>query len=106
MEFITFDLDFETLYPFFINTSSMEEREVLLEQIVKILKDIETNTCDKEFVPNTNLVEKKLDKIIELHEEQILLLKRLTSGRCTCGKHKDRGVKHDHQKEKKEKKRK
>jgi hypothetical protein len=79
----------------------MEEREVLLEQILKVLKDVETNTCDKEFVPNTNLVEKKLERIIELHEEQITLLKRLTSGRCTCGKHKDKGLKKGHKKEKK-----
>jgi hypothetical protein len=81
----------------------MEEREVLLEQILKVLKDVETNTCDKEFVPDTNLLEKKIDRIIELHEEQIVLLKRLTSGRCTCGKHKDKGVKKDKRKEKIEK---
>ena len=84
----------------------MQEREVLLEQILKVLKDVETNTCDKEFVPNTNLVEKKLDRIIELHEEQIVLLKRFTSGKCTCGKHKDKDVNKKHKKEKKEKNRK
>ena len=81
----------------------MEQREVILEQMLKVLKDIETNTCDKEFVPNTNLVEKKLDRIIELHEEQIFLLKRLTSGKCTCGKHKDKEAKKEYKKEKKEK---
>jgi hypothetical protein len=84
----------------------MEEREVLLEQILKVLKDVETNTCDKEFVPDTNLLEKKIDRIIELHEEQIVLLKRLTSGRCTCGKHKDKCSKQEAKKDKKEKKRK
>ena len=31
----------------------MEEREIILEQMLKVLKDIETNTCDKEFMPNT-----------------------------------------------------
>jgi len=79
----------------------MAEREVLLEQMLKVLKDIETNTCDKEFVPNTALLDKKLDKIIELHEEEISLLKRMTSGRCTCGKHKDKQGKKGYKKEKK-----
>ena len=83
----------------------MEEREVILEQMLKVLKDIETNTCDKEFVPNTDLVDKKLDKIIELHEEQIALLRRLTGDRCTWGKHRDKHHKkeHDTKKHKKEK---
>jgi hypothetical protein len=79
----------------------METREILLEQMLKVLKDIETNTCDKEFMPNTQLIEKKLEKIIELHEQQIALLKRLTSGKCTCGKHKDKCEKKDSKKEKK-----
>ena len=81
----------------------MEEREVILEQMLKVLKDIETNTCDKDFIPNTDLVEKKLDKIIELHEEQIALLKRLTSGRCTCGKHSDKHHKKEHGQKKQKK---
>jgi hypothetical protein len=68
----------------------MEEREVLLEKMLKVLKDIETNTCDKEFVPNTGVLDKKLDRIIELHEEQISLMKKLTADRCTCKKHKDK----------------
>jgi hypothetical protein len=84
----------------------METREILLEQMLKVLRDIETNTCDKEFVPNTLLLDKKLDKIIELHEEEISLLKRLTSGRCTCGRHKDKCGKKEEKKEKKEKKKK
>jgi len=75
----------------------MAEREVILEQMLKVLKDIETNTCDKQFYPETNLLEKKLDKIIELHEHQVELLKELTKDRCTCGKSK-------HKKEKKAKK--
>ena len=82
----------------------MEEREVLLEQILKVLKDVETNTCDKEFVPNTVLLDKKLDRIIGLHEEEIDLLKRLTAGRYTCGKHRDKHKGKDHKKEKKGKK--
>lgn len=79
----------------------METREILLEQMLKVLKDIETNTCDKEFLPNTQLIEKKLDKIIDLHEEQISLLKRLTSGKCTCGKHRDKSLKKEKKKDKK-----
>ena len=75
----------------------MAEREVILEQMLKVLKDIETNTCDKQFFPDTNLVEKKLDHIIELHEKEIELLKVLTNDRCTCKKSKNK-------KEKKEKK--
>ncbi len=78
----------------------MAEREIILEQMLKVLKDIETNTCDKQFFPETNLIEKRLDKIIELHESQVELLKELTGDRCTCGKSKHRREK----KEKKEKK--
>lgn len=78
----------------------MEEREILLEQILKVLKDVETNTCDKEFVPKTEFLDKKLDRIIELHQEQISLLKTLTADRCTCKKHRDKNKK----KGKKEKK--
>ena len=77
-----------------------EQREILLEQMLKVLKDIETNTCDKQFLPDTNLVEKKLDHIIELHEKQLELLKVLSNDRCTCKKSKTRKPK----KEKKEKK--
>jgi hypothetical protein len=75
----------------------MAQREILLEQMLKVLKDIETNTCDKEFFPATEILEKKLDKIIRLHEEEIKLLTLLGEDRCTCGKHKLK-------KEKKEKK--
>ncbi len=75
----------------------MAEREVILEQMLKVLKDIETNTCDKQFFPDTNLLEKKLDHIIELHEKEIELMKVLTNDRCTCKKSKNK-------KEKKEKK--
>ena len=75
----------------------MAEREIILDQMLKVLKDIETNTCDKQFFPDTNLVEKKLDHIIELHEKEIELLKVLTNDRCTCKKSKNK-------KEKKEKK--
>jgi len=68
----------------------MAEREVILEQMLKVLKDIETNTCDKQFFPETNLLEKKLDKIIELHEKEVDLLKELikdiSGDRCTCKK--------------------
>ena len=78
----------------------MEEREILLEQILKVLKDVETNTCDKEFVPNTAFLDKKLDRIIELHQEQVSLLKKLSEDRCTCNKRKDKNKK----KGKKEKK--
>jgi hypothetical protein len=67
-----------------------EQREILLEQMLKVLKDIETNTCDKQFFPDTNLLEKKLDHIIELHEKQIDLLKALASDRCTCKKNKSK----------------
>jgi hypothetical protein len=73
----------------------MAEREIILEQMLKVLKDIETNTCDKQFIPDTNLVEKKLDHIIELHEKELELLKALSNDRCTCKKSK-------HKKEKKE----
>jgi hypothetical protein len=74
----------------------MEEREVILEQMLKVLKDIETNTCNKEALPDIILLDKKLDRIIELHEDQISLLKRLTADRCTCKKHKDKKKKKDH----------
>ncbi|MEI6433627.1 MAG: hypothetical protein WCP32_02200 [Bacteroidota bacterium] len=74
----------------------MAEREIFLEQMLKVLKDIETNTCDKQFFPDTKLLEKKLDHIIELHEKEIELLKVLSNDRCTCKKSKTR-------KEKKEK---
>ena len=63
-----------------------EQREILLEQMLKVLKDIETNTCDKQFFPDTNLLEKKLDHIIELHEKEIELMKVLGNDRCTCKK--------------------
>ena len=56
----------------------MAEREILLEKMLKVLQDIETNTCDKEILPNTTLLEKKLDRIIELHEQQLLILNRLS----------------------------
>jgi len=42
------------------------------------------------------ILEKKLDHIIELHQEEIELLKKLTADRCTCKRHR--------KKEKKEKK--
>ena len=77
-----------------------EQREILLEQMLRVLKDIETNTCDKQFFPDTNLLEKKLDHIIELHEKEIELLKVLANDRCTCKKNKSR----KQEKEKKEKK--
>ena len=66
----------------------MAENEIFFEQMLKVLRDIETNTCDKQFFPDTNLLEKKLDHIIELHEKQIDLLKILTGDRCTCKKKK------------------
>ena len=78
----------------------MAEREILLEQMLKVLKDIETNTCDKQFFPDTNVLEKKIDHVIELHEKEIELLKVLSHDRCTCKKHKEKKIK----KEKKEKK--
>ncbi|MCX6268682.1 MAG: hypothetical protein NTW16_15235 [Bacteroidetes bacterium] len=77
-----------------------EQREIILEQMLKVLKDIETNTCDKQFFPDTNLLEKKLDHIIDLHEKEIELLKVLGNDRCTCKKNKA----HKPKKEKKEKK--
>ena len=83
-----------------------EQREIILEQMLKVLKDIETNTCDKQFFPDTNLLEKKMDHIIELHEKEIQLLKVLTNDRCTCKKSKnkkDKNVKKE-KKLKKEKK--
>ncbi len=55
----------------------MTQREILLEKMLKVLQDIETNTCDKEFLPNTPLLEKKLDRIIELHEQHLLILSNL-----------------------------
>lgn len=78
----------------------MATREIVLEQMLKVLKDIETNTCDKLFIPDTKLLEKQLDHLISLHEEQIRLLKVLTNDRCTCKKSKVKKEK----KEKKEKK--
>jgi hypothetical protein len=80
-----------------------EQREIILEQMLKVLKDIETNTCDKQFFPDTNLLEKKIDHIIELHEKEIDLLKALGNDRCTCKKNKAGKLKSD-KKEKKEKK--
>ncbi len=61
----------------------MAEREELLEQMLKVLKDIETNTCDKQFYPETVLLEKKIDKIIELHEKEIELLKVIYGEYCS-----------------------
>jgi len=81
----------------------MAEREIILEQMLKVLKDIETNTCDKQFFPDTNLLEKKMDHIIELHEKEIQLLKVLTNDRCTCKKSKNKKDKNE-KKEKKVKK--
>ena len=80
-----------------------EQREILLEQMLKVLKDIETNTCDKQFFPDTNLLEKKLDHIIDLHEKEIELMKALGNDRCTCKKHKA-GKQKKEKKVKKEKK--
>ncbi|HNX85354.1 MAG TPA: hypothetical protein PKN12_00335 [Bacteroidales bacterium] len=84
----------------------MAEREILLEQMLKVLKDIETNTCDKQFFPETNLLEKKLDRIIELHEKQIDLLKGINKDRCTCKKSKGKktGKEKNEKKDKREKK--
>ncbi|MEI6681419.1 MAG: hypothetical protein WCO44_02265 [Bacteroidota bacterium] len=73
----------------------MAEREILLEQMLKVLKDIETNTCDKQFIPDTNMIEKKIDHIIELHEKEIELLKALGKDRCTCKKSKTKKEKKD-----------
>jgi len=82
-----------------------EQREILLEQMLKVLKDIETNTCDKQFFPDTNLLEKKLDHLIELHEKEIELLKVLSGDRCTCKKNKAKKAKKEKKvKEKREKK--
>ena len=78
----------------------MAEREIILEQMLKVLKDIETNTCDKQFIPDVNMLEKKIDHIVELHEKEIEILKALSRDRCTCKKGKDKKQK----KEKKEKK--
>lgn len=64
----------------------MAEREIILGQMLKVLKDIETNTCDKEFFPDTKVLEKKLDRILELHEQQVELLQVLAGDQCTCGK--------------------
>lgn len=86
-----------------------EQREIILEQMIKVLKDIETNTCDKQFFPDTNLLEKKLDHIIELHEKEIELMKSFGNGCCTCkkskaGKPKKAKKEKAEKKEKKEKK--
>lgn len=67
----------------------MAEREELLEQILKVLKDVETNTCDKQFYPETNLLEKKIDRIIELHEKEIEFLK-IICGECCSPKKKEK----------------
>jgi hypothetical protein len=80
-----------------------EQREIILEQMLKVLKDIETNTCDKQFFPDTNLLEKKMDQIIDLHKKEIELLKILGNDRCTCKKSKKSKAKKDKQ-DKKEKK--
>lgn len=79
----------------------MAEREVLLEQMLKVLKDIETNTCDKEFMPDTRLLEKKLDHIIEIHERMIVLIQQISDCNCKCKKGKKRK---DRKKDKKDKK--
>jgi hypothetical protein len=81
----------------------MAEREIILEQMLKVLKDIETNTCDKQFFADTVLLEKKVEHLIELHEKEIDLLKALTNDRCTCKKSKSRKPKKE-KKVKKEKK--
>jgi hypothetical protein len=73
----------------------MAEREVLLEQMLKVLKDIETNTCDKQFFPDTNILEKKVDKIIDIQEKQLEFLK-IICGNCSSkkeGKKKKKGKK-------------
>ena len=80
----------------------MAEREIILEQMLKVLKDIETNTCDKQFIPDTNMLEKKVDHLIELHEKEIELLKALARDKCTCKKSKEKKEKKD-KKEKKSK---
>ena len=49
-----------------------------------------------------SLFDKKLDRLIEMHQEEIGLLKKLTADRCTCGKH--RKKEKDKKKEKKRKK--
>jgi len=67
----------------------MAEREELLEQILKVLKDVETNTCDKQFFPETNILEKKIDKIIDLHEKQVEFLK-IICGECCSMKKKEK----------------
>jgi len=84
----------------------MAEREILLEQMLKVLKDIETNTCDKQFFPETNVLEKKIDKIIELHEKELEIIKSIAGDRCTCkkGKRKKEKKLKKEKKEKKEKK--
>jgi len=66
----------------------MAEREELLEQVLKVLKDIETNTCDKQFFPETNILEKKIDKIIELHEKENEFLKIISE--CCMPKKKEK----------------
>ncbi len=78
----------------------MAEREILLEQMLKVLKDIETNTCDKQFIPDTNMLEKKIDHIIDLHEKEIELLKALGKDRCTCKKSKSKKEKKEKQSKK------
>ncbi len=68
----------------------MTQREILLEKMLKVLQDIETNTCDKEFLPNTPLLEKKLDRIIELHEQHLLILSSLEPSGKKIKKQKDK----------------
>jgi hypothetical protein len=81
----------------------MAEREIILEQMLKVLKDIETNTCDKQFFPETDLLEKKMDRIIELHEKEMENMKALMNDLCTCKKGKGKKKKKD-KKDKKDKK--
>lgn len=68
----------------------MTQREIILEKMFKVLQDIETNTCDKEFLPNTPLLEKKLDRIIELHEQHLLILSSLEPSGKKKKKQKDK----------------
>jgi hypothetical protein len=47
------------------------------------------------------LLDKKLDRIIELNQEQIELMKLLTADRCTCKKHRKREKKDKERKKRK-----
>ena len=78
----------------------METHDLVFEQILKVLKDIETNTFEKQQLPETTVFEKKLDQLIKLQEMQVKLLELLTHDRCTCKKSRVKKEK----KEKKEKK--